>query len=259
MKIALLIEYDGSDFAGWQVQPGVRTVQQELESAFEKVLQQRVAISASGRTDSGVHALGMVAHATLPEHVSIALKKLTEALNAETGFDVIVRDIRKVPDDFNARHKTLDREYRYTIFRRRTALYRNFSWYLHGDLDMQSMKTCASMLVGAHDFTSFSKQTDDVEHYRCIVDISAFEEFDDRLIYTIRANRFVRGMVRAIIGALVEVGKGKITVSNFKELLDHPVEEARAKHIAPAKGLMLWKIRYPAEYWLWEQGNNSSL
>ena len=252
MKIALLIEYDGTGFAGWQVQPNACTVQQELESAFEKVLQQRVPISASGRTDSGVHALGMVAHATLPENFSIGLKKLTEALNAETGFDVVVRDIRKVPDDFNARHKTLDREYRYTIFRRRTALYRNFSWYLHGDLDLATMKNCAELLIGAHDFTSFSKQTDDVEHYRCIVDISAFEEFDDRLVFTIRANRFVRGMVRAIIGALVEVGTGKLTEARFKELLDHPVELERAKHIAPAKGLMLWKIRYPAEYGLWE-------
>jgi tRNA pseudouridine38-40 synthase len=252
MKIALLIEYDGTDFAGWQVQPNGRTVQQELESAFEKVLQRRIAISASGRTDSGVHALGMVAHAALPENFSIGLKKLREALNAETGFDVVVRDIRNVPDDFNARHKTLDREYRYTIFRRRTALYRNFSWNLHGDLDLAAMKNCAAMLIGAHDFTSFSKRTDDVEHYRCIVDVSEFQDHGDKLIFTIRANRFVRGMVRALIGALVEVGKGKITEPEFKELLDHPVELERAKHIAPAKGLMLWTIRYPAEYGLWE-------
>src|SRR2546421_1383401 len=130
MKIALLIEYDGTDFAGWQVQPGVRTVQQELEKAFEKVLQQRVAVTASGRTDAGVHALGMVVHAALPENFSIGIKKLIEALNAESGFDVVIHDIREVPDEFNARHRTLDREYRYAIIKRRTALDRNFTWYV---------------------------------------------------------------------------------------------------------------------------------
>jgi tRNA pseudouridine38-40 synthase len=252
LKIALLIEYDGTDFAGWQVQPGVRTVQQELESACEKVFQQRVALTASGRTDSGVHGLGMVAHATLPENSTIGLKKLIEALNAESGFDVIVRDIREVPDDFNARYKTRDREYRYTIYRRRTALYRNYSWYLHGKLDFLAMQRCAAMLIGDHDFTSFSKQTDDVEHYRCIVNESKLEHNGDNIVFHIRANRFVRGMVRALVGALVEVGKGKMSEEGFQKLLENPTPEDRALHIAPAQGLMLWKIRYPKEYGLWE-------
>ena len=94
--------------------------------------------------------------------------------------------------------------------------------------------------------------TDDVEHFRCIVDHSGLEETGDTLLFTIRANRFVRGMVRALVGALVEVGKGKMSEDEFKKLLDNPVEADRAKHIAPAKGLMLWKIRYPREYGLWE-------
>ena len=251
MKIALLIEYDGTDFAGWQTQPNARTVQQEIEAAFAKVLQEKIAVTASGRTDAGVHALGMVAHATLTKETSISLKKLTEALNAESGFDVVIKDIRKVRDDFNARHKTTDREYRYMIFRQRTALYRNFSWYLHGPLDILAMQSCAGMLVGSHDFTSFSKQTDDVEHYRCIVDVSKFQEKENKLIFTIRANRFVRGMVRALVGALVEVGKGKVMPEEFKDLLENPVEANRAKYIAPPQGLTLWKIRYPDEYGVW--------
>jgi tRNA pseudouridine38-40 synthase len=251
MKIALLIEYDGTDFAGWQVQPGVRTVQREIESAFEKVLQRRVAITASGRTDSGVHALGMVAHATLPD-ISFGLEKLTEALNAQSGYDVIIQSIREVCDDFHARYSTLDREYRYTIFRRRTSLYRNFSWYVRGDLNIDAMKRCAALLIGEHDFTSFSKQSDDVEHYRCIVDACSFDEYGDSIVFMIRANRFVRGMVRSLIGALVEAGKEKFAEAKFKDLLDNPIEEDRARHLAPANGLMLWRIRYPQEYGLWE-------
>jgi tRNA pseudouridine38-40 synthase len=251
MKIALLIEYDGTDFAGWQVQPGVRTVQQEIETAFEMVLRQRVPVTASGRTDSGVHGSGMVSHATIPE-ISFGLEKLTEALNAESGNDVIVRSIRQVSDDFHARYSTLDREYRYTIFRRRTALHRNFSWYLRGELDIVAMKRCAESLIGEHDFTSFSKQTDDVDHYRCIVNTCSLEEQEETLVFTIRANRFVRGMVRALIGSIVEVGKGKISYEEFTNLLHNPVEVERAKHIVPACGLTLWKIRYPEEYGLWE-------
>jgi tRNA pseudouridine38-40 synthase len=251
MKIALLIEYDGTDFAGWQVQPNTRTVQQELETAFKRVLQQRVAITASGRTDSGVHGLGMVAHATLAE-LNFGLEKLTEALNAESGYDVVVRSVKEVPEDFHARYSTLDREYRYTIFRRRTALYRNFSWYVRGDLNIDAMKRCASLCIGEHDFTSFSKQSDDVEHYRCIVDDCTFEESGVSLVFMIRANRFVRGMVRSLVGALVEVGREKLTQEKFKDLLNNPVEEDRARHLAPAQGLMLWRIRYPKEFELWE-------
>ena len=252
MKIALLIEYDGTDFAGWQVQPGVRTVQQEIENALKLVLQEQVAITASGRTDAGVHALGMVAHATPPDSSSIGLEKLTQAINGNSGSDVVIRAIKDVPDDFHARFSTLDREYRYTIFKRRTALYRDYSWYVWENLDLTSMKRAAFHVIGDHDFTSYSKRSEDVDHYRSIVDTCEFEELDDRIIFIIRANRFVRGMVRSLIGALVEVGKGKLSEERFVELLNSPTEENRAKYLAPAEGLVLWKIRYPKEYGLWE-------
>lgn len=252
MKIALLIEYDGTDFAGWQIQPGVRTVQQEIENAFSLVLQEKIPITASGRTDSGVHALGLVAHTTMDDAMTMRLDKLAEALNGNTGRDVVIRSIRKVTDDFHARYSAVDREYRYTIFKRRTALYRNSSWFVWEKLDMASMKRAAFHVVGEHDFTSYSKRSDDVDHYRSIVDTCELEELDQSMIFTIRANRFVRGMVRSLVGALVEVGKGKLNEKRFIELLDNPTEENRAKYLAPAEGLTLWKIRYPKEYGLWE-------
>jgi tRNA pseudouridine38-40 synthase len=252
MKIALLIEYDGTDFAGWQVQPGVRTVQQDIENAFTVVLQEKVPVSASGRTDAGVHARGMVAHVILPDNKIIGLDKLTEALNGNTGRDIVIRSIREVPDDFHARYSTLDREYRYTISKRRTALYRRNSWFVWEVLDIGSMSRSALALLGEHDFTSFSKRSDDVDHYRSIVEICEFEELEDSIIFTIRANRFVRGMVRSLIGAFVELGKGKLSEDRFIELLNTPTEESRAKYLAPAEGLTLWKIRYPKEYGLWE-------
>ena len=252
MKIALLIEYDGTDFAGWQIQPGVRTVQQEIESALKIIFQEHVSIHASGRTDAGVHALGMVAHATLPDSSSIGLEKLTQAINGNTSNDVVIHRIKEVSDDFHARFSTLDREYRYTIFKHRTALNRNFSWFVWETLDMTSMKRAAFHVIGDHDFTSYSKRSDDVDHYRSIVDICEFEEFDEKIIFTIRANRFVRGMVRSLIGALVEVGRGKLREERFVELLNTPTEENRAKYLSPAEGLTLSRIRYPKEFELWE-------
>lgn len=252
MKIAFLIEYDGTDFAGWQIQPGVRTVQQELEFAFKTVFQVHIPVTASGRTDAGVHAFGMVAHATLPESSLMGLEKLTQAINGNSGNDVVIRGMREVPEDFHARFQALDREYRYTIFKHRTALSRNFSWFVWETLDITSMKRVAFHCIGDHDFTSYSKRSDDVDHYRSIVDICEFEEFDDKIMFTIRANRFVRGMVRSLIGALVEVGKGKLKKEKFIELLNTPIEENRAKYLAPAEGLVLWKVRYPMEFGLWE-------
>jgi len=252
MKIALLIEYDGTDFAGWQIQPGVRTVQQELENAFEQVLQKRVAITSAGRTDSGVHALGMVAHVELPESFSMSIEKLTAAINATSGHDIVVHSINEVASNFHARHSALDREYHYTIFRRRTALARNFSWYVRGDLDISSMKNIAVHLLGEHDFTSFSKRSDDVEHYRCTIDLCEVSEEEEKIIMIIRANRFVRGMVRATVGGLVEVGRSRMTEKLFFQLLHDPTEEDRAKYLAPAEGLVFWKVRYPKEFGLWE-------
>ncbi len=194
----------------------------------------------------------MVAHAELPEEFAMSLEKFTEAINATSGQDVVIHAVRQVAADFHARFSALDREYHYTIFRRRTALARDYSWYVRGDLDLNVMSNLASHLIGEHDFTSFSKRSDDLEHYRCSVDLCKIEEDGDRLIFIIRANRFVRGMVRAIIGGVVETGKGKLKEEQFIQLLHNPTEDDRAKYLAPAQGLVFWKVRYPKEFGLWE-------
>ena len=252
MKIALLIEYDGTDFAGWQVQPGLRTVQHELETAFERILQKRIPIVAAGRTDAGVHAYGMVAHAELPENVTMMTDKLADALNATSGHDVIVRSIAEVSSDFHARYSAIDREYQYIIYRRKTAIHRNLSWQIRSVLDLTAMENIAERLKGEHDFTSFSKRSEDVEHYRCTVDKCEIVQTDESILISIRANRFVRGMVRAIVGGIVEAGKLKMSEEQFFTLLHNPTEDDRAKYLAPAEGLFFMKVRYPKEFGLWE-------
>ncbi|HZK75519.1 MAG TPA: tRNA pseudouridine(38-40) synthase TruA [Candidatus Kapabacteria bacterium] len=254
MKLALLIEYDGTGFAGWQTQrdhPKSRSVQAEIERGFLQLFAKPIAVHGAGRTDAGVHARGMVAHIEFPDEIAITLQKLLIAINATTPEDITIRDLRPVPEDFHARHSALAREYRYTIKRERTAIDRNFVWAIRHDVDFEKLAACAALLPGEHDFTSFSKRTSDVKHYRCTVEDAYWISHGTSFALTLRANRFVRGMVRALVGAMVQAGQSKITVEEFESLLHNPRELWRAKYIAPAHGLVLEGVKYPDRFGLW--------
>ena len=260
-RFALLIEYDGTDYVGWQVQDNGRSVQGDLTAAFQRLFQKEIHVHGAGRTDAGVHARGMVAHVDLPSEIDMLLRKLTIALNATTPEDVVVRDVRPVSEDFHARFTATARQYRYTIKNERTAIDRNFVWAIKHSVDRQAMERATALLFGEHDFTSFSKRSNDVDHYRCFVEearwdwdidrSSAESDFGTTFALTLRANRFVRGMVRALVGALVQVGQSYLTVEEFERLLLAPREVARAKYIAPAHGLVLEGVAYPDEFGLW--------
>jgi tRNA pseudouridine38-40 synthase len=249
MKIALLIEYEGTRFAGWQSQRGIRTVQSELEAAFSQIFGERIVVHGAGRTDTGVHARGMVAHVKIPDDAD--LYKLIPAINGTTGRDVVIHEIRKVDDDFHARHSASSREYAYTISFQRLALERHVVWAVHYELDKSLMHQAAGLLIGEHDFTSFSKRSPHVEHYRCIIERSAWEEHGTKFVLWLRANRFVRGMVRGLVGAMVEVGRKNSSLGEFQKMLENPEESARAKYLAPARGLILERVRYPERFQLW--------
>jgi tRNA pseudouridine38-40 synthase len=258
LKLALLIEYDGTAFAGWQTQgdhPLGRSVQGEIEKAFHQLFARTITVNGAGRTDAGVHARGMVAHIELPDDNSMGIPKLIMALNATTSKDIVVLDIRPVAEDFHARHSALARQYRYTVKRERTAIDRNFVWAIRREVDIAKLQQCAVLLIGEHDFTSFSKRTSDVKHYRCIVEEAKWESQGKYLFFTIRANRFVRGMVRALVGAMMQVGQSALTVEEFEKLLHTPQELWRAKYIAPAHGLVLEGIEYPERFDLWKIGD----
>lgn len=251
MKLALLIEYDGTDFAGWQVQPGVRTVQGELERAVQKITGRELSILGSGRTDTGVHATGMVAHLELPEDLEVELPRFILGLNATSGYDVVIKDARPVAADFNARFTAISRSYRYTISSHRTALWRRHAWEFHRPLDLQLLTECSTLLMGEHDFTSFSKASEDVAHFRCNILDSGWESDGTQFAFRITANRFVRGMVRALVGAQVQVGSGGMTLEAFRSALDSPQELHRAKDLAPPQGLILERVAYPDQFGLW--------
>ena len=257
MKLALLIEYDGTDFAGWQTQrdhPKGRSVQDQIERGLLQLFARNIPVNGAGRTDAGVHARGMIAHIEFPDEIQITLPKLLMAINATTPEDIAIRDFRPVSEDFHARHSAVAREYRYTIKRERTAMDRHFVWAIRRDINFEKLSSCAVLLRGEHDFTSFSKRTSDVKHYRCMVEDAHWKSNGTSFALTIRANRFVRGMVRALVGAMIQVGQSTLTVAEFESLLHDPSELWRAKYIAPAHGLVLEGVRYPERFGLWHIG-----
>ncbi len=245
-------------------------MQAEIERGFQQLFARHITVHGAGRTDAGVHARGMVAHIEVPaEEFPLLFKegsiahdagrgfpKLLMAINATTPEDIAIRDLCPVAEDFHARHSALAREYRYTLKRERTAIDRNFVWAIRRDVDFETLGACAAMLPGEHDFTSFSKRTSDVKHYRCIVASAHWERHGTSFALTIRANRFVRGMVRALVGAMVQAGQGTLSIGEFETLLQEPRELWRAKYIAPAHGLVLEGIEYPERFGLWHIGEH---
>ena len=240
-RYKLTIEYNGAGFSGWQIQPDAKTVEGELEKAFSKVLQQDIDLIGQGRTDAGVHARGQVAHTDIPDVKDI--KKLVFGVNSLVGNDIHIHAIEKVHKDFHARFDALSREYSYTILKKPSPLQDHFAWSQIGDLDSSKLHECAALLKGEFDFSGFSKFNEENFTTLCTINKSIFEESDDKWIYRINGNRFLRNMVRRITGTMVEVAKGKISVSDFKELLENPDADVKS-FTAPAKALVLEKVFY---------------
>ncbi|MDR9419736.1 tRNA pseudouridine(38-40) synthase TruA [Gracilimonas sp.] len=240
-RYKLIIEYDGTNFSGWQIQPDDITVEGTLEEAFSTVLQQEIDLIGQGRTDAGVHAKGQVAHVDLPDATD--LEKLLNGVNKIVGEEIEVAHIEPVHDDFHARFDAIARQYEYTITTRNIPIMHRYAWSIYQPVDKDQLKECADLLKGEFDFNGFSKFNEDNWTTLCEIHDSKFE-FDGEVIrYRIRANRFLRNMVRRLVGTMVHVGQGKKSIPEFREILENPSLK-RPTHTAPAKGLILEKIFY---------------
>ncbi|HEV8537465.1 MAG TPA: tRNA pseudouridine(38-40) synthase TruA [Bacteroidota bacterium] len=240
-NIKLLIEYDGTDFCGWQRQENGPTIQAEIEGVLAKVLQENVSIIGAGRTDAGVHALGQVAN--FRTESSLGLRELRNALNGLLPEAIVVHDVQDVPPEFHARYSARERVYSYMITQTPSAIARRHSWYLGYSLQIDLMRWGAAAIIGVHDFESFCKANSDVDHHRCNVMAARWEQEGSRLKFTIRADRFLHGMVRAIVGTLVDVGRGYTPLDEFLGMLGKK-DRREAGPAAPAKGLLLEEILY---------------
>lgn len=240
-NIKLTLEYDGTNFVGWQMQPNGRSVQEELEKGLQQILQEDCKTNAAGRTDSGVHARDQVVNFLTTSNVSIT--QLVKSLNGVLPEDVAVIGVEEVDEKFHARYSAKGRRYRYSISRKPTALARHYCWYLSYPLDLALMRQCIELIRGEHDFQSFCKVEADVDHYRCIVQAAEWKGRDANLEFDITANRFLHGMVRALVGTMVDVGRGYTSMEEFRKILDAR-DRRTAGMAAPAKGLFLEEVFY---------------
>lgn len=240
----LVVEYDGSGFFGWQVQPGARTVQGELEDALARVLGEPVRVSGAGRTDRGVHALGQVASFQTAAHRSE--DEIRGALDAWLPPDVVVKEVAAAGADFHARHSAVSRRYRYRMCLERTALDRDRCWFLPYPVRVGRMRGGAARFLGEHDFRAFTVAAGEVENTRAIVKDVRLRRRGDSLTFEIEANRFLRKMVRAIVGTLVGVARGRFGVGIINEALSTG-ECDRGLPVAPARGLYLVSVTYEPE------------
>jgi tRNA pseudouridine38-40 synthase len=243
MQYRLVLEYDGTDYCGWQVQPNERTVQATLEDALARLLGHSTRVSAAGRTDAGVHAAGQVACFHTPRRLDPGT--VLRALNALTPRDLAVRSVDSVPDDFDPRRSARRREYVYRIWNRRmpSPFWRRYSWHVARPLTVEKMHAAAAFLVGEHDFTSFRAAGCDAASPVRRITRSDVERRDEMVVYAIEGTAFLRHMVRNIIGTLVEVGWGQREVEEIPDLLQVR-ERARAAATAPPHGLCLTRVDY---------------
>jgi len=240
-NIKLTIAYDGSSFFGFQIQPDVLTIQGAIESALLKILKEKIDIVGAGRTDAGVHAINQVVN--FKTNLSIPTEKIPIAINSILEPSIIVKEAQEVPLDFNSRFSAKSRSYIYIIYIMDTSspFLRNYVWHLKERPNVEEIKDALSIFVGVHDFTSFSKSNGEMT-VREVYQISILER-GSFLVFYIKANAFLRGMVRLIVKALIDLGNRELTLEDLKYILDSK-KRGLVKGIAPPHGLYLYKVEY---------------
>ena len=243
----LQLSYNGGAYGGWQTQPNTTTVQALIESGLTKIAGLKDHITGCGRTDAGVHASTFYAHFDSDDALSEdALRQFVLKLNRFLPDDIAITGIQPVMPGAHARYSALWREYEYLIIREKDPFMFNQAYFVHGNLDIEMMNKCASLVTGRHNFQCFSKVHTQVNNFFCDIQFAGWEENVHFLKFTIRGNRFLRNMVRAIVGTMLNAGRGKISDIDFQYIIDSQ-NRSEAGLSVPAKGLTLTQIRYPDE------------
>jgi len=243
-NIRLLIEYDGTNYHGWQIQPNGITVQEVLQRNLAIMTRQRVRLIGSGRTDAGVHALGQVAN--FQTSSSIPPEGFRRGLNSLLPPDIVIKSAEEAAPDFNAQLLAKRKTYLYVILNREvpSAVHRNYSWHYPVPLNTESMQICARLLVGKKNFASFQAvDADTINPVREVLRAEWFAGKAPFLCFAIEAEGFLKQMVRNIVGTLVDVGRGKISLGDFERIIEAQ-DRREAKMTAPAQGLFLMNVVY---------------
>ena len=244
----IYFSYDGAAYHGWQVQPNAITVQQVLEEALAKLVRQPVPLVGAGRTDAGVNAACMVAHGDFPCEIDCA--QLVYKLNKILPPDIAVSDVRRVKDDAHARFDALSRRYNYRVVTAKSPFARRYACRVLPGVDFEAMNRAAEILYEYTDFTSFSKLHTDVKTNNCKVTFACWRQVsDNEWVFEIEADRFLRNMVRAIVGTLLLVGRGKLTLDGFRAVIENKAR-GEAGDSAMGEALFLEDVKYPDDIFL---------
>jgi tRNA pseudouridine38-40 synthase len=237
------LSYKGTNFFGWQIQPDQITIQEEIETALTKLNHGiKIAVTGCGRTDTGVHASEYYAHFDMSiEH---ELTDFLYKLNCMISTDVSIQEVIPVSSESHARFDAIKRTYHYFIHTDKDPFINDISWYNKQELDIKKMNEACVLLIKHEDFECFSKVKTEVNNFNCNITNAAWVPSEKGYIFTITANRFLRNMVRAIVGTMLEIGLGKISLEEFQNILDSK-NRSEAGQSVPAKGLFLAKIEYP--------------
>ena len=246
MRYFLHLSYNGSNFCGWQIQPNELSIQETIEIALFHILKEKIAITGCGRTDSGVHATNYYAHFDFNILSFQEIEKLKFRLNRYLDFNVNIINIFKVKPTAHARFDAISRTYKYFVATQKQPFKNEFSYFFSRILDIDTMNLACQKLILYSDFTSFSKLHTQVNNNLCNILYANWENQDDMLVFTITANRFLRNMVRSIVGTLIEVGLGKISIDEFSKIIESK-NRNNAGVSVPAKALFLFDIKYEKE------------
>jgi len=240
-RIALNIEYDGTNFHGWQVQPNFVTVQSSLQDSLNKLVKYDTSIIGSGRTDTGVHATMQIAHADIVSKYSN--QELTQRLNIMLPNSIYIKEILTVTTDFHSRFSAVKRGYNYKISLRKNPFLNQHRYFLFNEFDFELLNLCAEKIVGKFDFTFFSKNNPDTKNSFCTVCESKWEQQNDELIYSVVANRFLYGMVRLLVSFQLDCATKKRDIKELDKLLSKKQRSQQSKLISPS-GLYLNYVEY---------------
>jgi tRNA pseudouridine38-40 synthase len=242
LRYFLEFAYNGTHYHGWQYQPNAVSVQETLNKVFSTLLQEEIEIVGAGRTDTGVHASQMYGHFDTEKELDI--EKLTYKANSFLPKDISIFKIIPVHHDAHARFDATSRTYHYHIATQKNVFNTELAWFYHHDLDVDAMNAAAKLLLDFTDFECFSKTNTDVFTYNCKITEAYWKKENNTLIFTITADRFLRNMVRAIVGTLVNIGLHKINTDDFIKIIESKSRK-KAGFSVPAQGLFLTKITYP--------------
>ena len=244
MRYFIYLQFKGTDYHGWQIQPNGISVQEELEEKVSIYLQEKINVTGAGRTDAGVHAESMIAH--FESDKKIIRNDFMFHLNNLLSSSISILTLREVKDDFHARFDALSRTYHYKISTRKSPFQEDFTHLFTRDLNIDLMNQAAEILLGEKDFSCFSKSKTQTFTNICTIEKAKWYKAGDLLVFEVKANRFLRNMVRAIVGTLLEVGEGKRSIDSIPELIESK-NRSQAGVSVPAKGLFLVDIEYPNE------------